>query len=111
MDLAVECLLLCPRIPRVHRTGIVSQLRRSATSIPLNIAEGHGRAHDAEYLHSLYFARGSLQETETMLEIIRRAGLVSTELITEMLKTPVVPLQLTQDTVLSSFTGSLPHVS
>ena len=54
--------------------GLTSQLRRSAVSIPSNIAEGKGRKTDNEFKQFLYIARGSLFELRTQLEIARRLG-------------------------------------
>ncbi len=47
--------------------GIVSQMRRSAVSIPSNIAEGFMRRHNKEYKQFLYIALGSLAELETQV--------------------------------------------
>jgi four helix bundle protein len=45
--------------------GLVSQLRRSAVSVPSNIAEGYGRRTRADYIRMLYIAYGSICELET----------------------------------------------
>lgn len=44
-----------------------SQIRCSAISLPSNIAEGHGRKGNKEFLHHLSIAKGSLSELETQL--------------------------------------------
>jgi four helix bundle protein len=54
--------------------GLTSQIRRSAASIPANIAEGQGREHTKEFLNHLSIARGSLMELETHLS--ERVGLL-----------------------------------
>ncbi len=51
--------------PKSELYGITQQMRRSAISIPSNIAEGYGRKHKAEYDRFLSFAYGSLCELET----------------------------------------------
>jgi four helix bundle protein len=53
--------------PEQERFGITAQLRRSAASIPANIAEGYGRRTTRELLQSLAVANGSLEETRYFL--------------------------------------------
>ena len=50
--------------PREERFGLTSKLRRSAASIPSNIAEGCGRKSDKEFLRFLEIALSSGYETE-----------------------------------------------
>ena len=53
--------------PKNESFGLTSQMRRSALSIPSNIAEGYGRKTTPDYLRSLYIAYGSTCELETQL--------------------------------------------
>lgn len=55
--------------PKDEIYGITSQMRRAAVSIPSNIAEGFGRAHEKELIHFLYVSLGSASELETQLII------------------------------------------
>jgi len=55
---------------------MTSQIRRSAASIPANIAEGQGREHTKEFLSYVSIARGSLKELETHLLLCQRVGLL-----------------------------------
>ena len=72
MDLLVECYRVAAKLPVMERYGLASQLRRAATSIPSNIAEGHGRAARGDFLHFLSIAAGSLRELQTHLEAMIR---------------------------------------
>ncbi len=58
--------------PRREVYGLSAQLRKSAVSIPSNIAEGHTRESTREFLHFLSIAQASLSELETQLEIAAR---------------------------------------
>jgi len=55
--------------PDDEKYTLVSQIRRSAISIPSNIAEGAARKSDKEYIHFLYISLGSLSELETQIII------------------------------------------
>ena len=55
--------------PKREWYGLTSQIRRSAVSVPSNIAEGQGRLTRGEFIQFLGHARGSLQEMRTQLEI------------------------------------------
>ncbi|HET9178517.1 MAG TPA: four helix bundle protein [Terriglobia bacterium] len=74
MDLTVECYKLTQRFPKTEVFGIVSQIRRSASSVPANIAEGHGREGRAYFIQFLRVAQGSLKELETHLLLSARVG-------------------------------------
>jgi len=77
MDLAAECYRLTKGFPREELYGMTSQIRRAATSVPANIAEGHGREHRAEYIRFLQIAQGSLKELETHLLLAARVQLTT----------------------------------
>ena len=62
------------KFPREELFGITAQMRRSALSIPSNIAEGAGRNSPRELIQFLGFASGSGAELDTHLEIAIRLG-------------------------------------
>ncbi len=62
------------RFPRQEIFGLTSQIRRSAVSIPSNVAEGFNRFHCKEYRHFLYVTFGSCAELETQAEIAAELG-------------------------------------
>ena len=76
MDLAERCYQATKGFPKEELFGLTSQIRRSAVSIPANIAEGQGREHTKEFLNFLSMARGSLLELETHLMLSQRIGLL-----------------------------------
>lgn len=79
MDLVTSVYRLTEGFPKSELYGLTSQIRRSAASIPANIAEGQGRRLAGEFLQFLGNARGSLLELDTHLEIAVRLGLLSNE--------------------------------
>lgn len=62
--------------PQEERYGLTSQIRRSAVSVPSNIAEGYGRKTIPEYLRSLYVAYGSNCELETQILLFGDLGYI-----------------------------------
>lgn len=62
---------LASRLPSYDRFGLGHQLRKSAVSIPSNIAEGNGRGTRKDYVKFLWIARGSACELETQLLLMR----------------------------------------
>ena len=57
--------------PKEELYGLSSQIKRSAISIPSNIAEGYGRKGNRDYLRFLNMSLSSLFELQTQLEIAK----------------------------------------
>lgn len=83
MDLVESVYKLTHQFPETEKFGLISQMRRSAVSIPSNIAEGSARKGDKELLQFLYIAIGSIAELETQYLIAMRLGFLSNESIVE----------------------------
>ena len=66
-ELTLEVYRLTKRFPYEERFGLTRQLRKSAVSIPSNIAEGSSRRTDSDFRHFLFMALGSLSELEYQL--------------------------------------------
>lgn len=67
---------LTEKFPKSEIYGITSQMRRSAVSIPSNIAEGRSRNTTKDFLHFLSIALGSASELETQIEIAKQLSYV-----------------------------------
>jgi four helix bundle protein len=65
--LTLEIYRLTQSFPKTEIYGIVSQMRRSASSIPTNIAEGCGRNTEKDFARFLDNAMGSASELEYQL--------------------------------------------
>lgn len=77
MTLAAACYKVTKSFPREEVYGMTSQIRRSAVSIPANIAEGNGRENTGAYIQSLRVAQGSLKELETHVLLAETVELMS----------------------------------
>ena len=77
MDLVVEIYNITKLLPKEETYCISDQLRRSAVSVPSNIAEGQSRNSVKEFIQFLAIARGSLAELETQLIICERVNMIT----------------------------------
>jgi len=72
MKYAVDLYRFSALLPDEQRFNLVVQLRKAATSVPLNIAEGSGCTTDGEFVRFLGYAYRSLKEVVTCLELCER---------------------------------------
>ena len=73
-DLTVAIYQRSRGFPREELYGLTSQIRRAASSVAANIAEGSSRESKRDYLHFLYIARGSLAEARYFIHLAKRLG-------------------------------------
>ncbi|MER8556712.1 four helix bundle protein [Mesorhizobium sp. M0976] len=85
MDLTVAISQVTRTWPKDELYGLTGQVRRAATSVPANIAEGYGRESRASYQQFLRIAQGSLKELETHLLIAQRVGITSREAVESLM--------------------------
>jgi four helix bundle protein len=72
MDYTVAIYEFVVSLPEQEKYNLASQLRRAATSAPLNITEGCGAAMNTEFARFLGFAYRSLREVVTAMELCER---------------------------------------
>lgn len=69
MQLVIAVYKLTESFPQSEIYGLTAQMRRSAVSIPSNIAEGRRRTSKKDFRQFIHIAYGSASELETQLEI------------------------------------------
>ena len=67
-------------LPDVEKYSLGTQLRRSATSVTANIAEGFERGSNKEFIHFLYYAKGSCSELRTQIYLANNIGIIDKEI-------------------------------
>jgi four helix bundle protein len=85
MDLVFDIYRLTQKLPDVEKFALVSQVNRSAVSIPSNIAEGTSRISEKEISRFLDIALGSSYELETQLLLIGRLYKENEEHVIELI--------------------------
>ena len=79
MKLVKDIYSFTSNFPEVEKFGLVSQMRRSAVSIPSNIAEGCGRGSEPDFKRFLEIALGSSFELETQIQLSLLLGFSDNE--------------------------------
>ena len=85
MELAKLCYAKTRSFPRSEMFGLTAQIRRSAASVPANIAEGNGRENTGAYIQFLRVSQGSLKELETHVLLAQSVELMGQEDAEEIL--------------------------
>jgi four helix bundle protein len=75
-ELCLKIYRITAKFPKEERCGLTSQIRRSAVSIPSNIAEGYGRKTTLDYIRMLYISYGSVCELETQILLAGDLGFI-----------------------------------
>ena len=73
-QLTLEIYRVTASFPRTEVYGLVDQIKRASYSVPANIVEGQSRNTTKDYLHFLFNARGSLEETRYFLMLSKDLG-------------------------------------
>ncbi|MCT2408825.1 four helix bundle protein [Chryseobacterium antibioticum] len=85
IELAKEVYIVCAELPKDEKFGLISQIKRSAVSIPSNIAEGAGRNNDSEFYHFLGIANASSFELQTQLILTRELKLLDAQKVNSLI--------------------------
>ena len=102
MMLAKSVYQATSTFPKDEVFGLRSQIRRAAVSVPSNIAEGHGRLNDRVFRIFIGYARGSLYELETQLQLSSDLDLVHKDVAAPLL-TECIEI----NKMINSFLGTL----
>ncbi len=84
VELVEEIYKITKEFLKEELYGIVNQIRRSAVSLPSNIAEGFMRYHNKEFKQFLFIALASSAEIETQLIISEKLGYVAKQKLDEL---------------------------
>jgi four helix bundle protein len=87
IELAKSVYLLIENLNSDEKFGLASQIKRSAVSIPSNIAEGAGRNSNKEFKHFLSIANGSTYELQTQLILLIELNLIKKEKVQNLIET------------------------
>ncbi len=86
IEMVKEIYKKTEKYPKKEQFGLVNQIRRSAVSIPSNIAEGAGKNTNLDFSRFISIASGSCNELETQLVISNELGYISRESFRELEK-------------------------
>ena len=78
-DLVLSCYTITKKFPNEEKFNMVSQIRRAALSVHLNIAEGSSRKSVMERKRFFEIARGSIIELDAAFDIARHLAYYNVE--------------------------------
>jgi len=102
IQIVKESYLRCENLPNNEVFGLQQQIKRSAVSIPSNIAEGYGRNSTKNYVQFLRYSLGSLYELETQVLIAKEL-----EMINETVLSTLSDLIVQESKMLNAFIFSV----
>ncbi|MDO8316826.1 MAG: four helix bundle protein [Flavobacterium sp.] len=76
-QLTLQVYKITQGFPKAEQFGLMSQVRRSVSSVPTNIIEGQARQYKKEFIQFLYIAKGSLEETNYHLYLSKDLGYIT----------------------------------
>lgn len=85
-ELVIKIYKITNKFPKEERFRLVSQICRSASSVPANIAEGNVRIHKKEFIQFLSTALGSLEETKYHLFLAKDLNYLNENEYDELIK-------------------------
>jgi four helix bundle protein len=83
-SLVLNIYKLTENFPQEERFGLISQMRRSAFSIPMNLIEGSNRLTTKEYRRFVGIAKGSTGEISYQILLAKDLGYISNEIYLEL---------------------------
>lgn len=87
---AVEIYSVTKSFPKDEVYGITSQIRRAASSVSANIAEGFGRSTTNDKLHFYTIAYGSLLETKNFLYLAQKLNYIERDIVDSLIEHSIV---------------------
>ncbi len=85
-EVVLDTYKLTRDYPNEERFGLVSQMRRSSASIPMNIMEGSGRRGTKEFIHFLSIASGSCEELKYQFLLSKDLNYIETGVYEKLLE-------------------------
>jgi len=85
MELVNQVYDIVQQFPKDEKFNLVSQIVRSAISIPSNIAEGSSRTSEKDFARFLGISLGSAFELETQIRIAEKRELISSKVLNDLL--------------------------